>query len=263
MTQVILLIGLTMEQSIRKRRTYDLMMSFSYMAESGCKTRRAPASAPCLLEQSDTELSMLGPASEPQALLNSLSRVFGFRLPDSDDDPDYRFLSAVADLFHKTTVAPETPLEKHQRPWVNVYLVQHGVLRFFRETTAGKVAIHHFFAEGDMIWPVFGRTRTARNTLCLTSVTHCTLWVADFRAFRESIRACSGDRWARFALALTEELAELATMREFHKQTLSAAERYELLVRDYPELIRRVPDFQLAAFLGVAPATFSRLKRRR
>lgn len=231
------------------------------MNEPKSKFRRALASAPCLLEQSDTDLSLPLPANEFEALLNSLSHVFGLRLPDRKDDPDYLFLNAVAGLFHKTTINPETPLERHQQPWVNVYLVQHGVLRLFRETTSGKVAIHHFFNEGDMIWPVFGRTRTVRNTLCLTSVTHCTLWVADFRAFRASIRACSGDRWARFALALTEELAELSTMREFHKRTLSAAERYSILVRDYPELIRRVPDFQLAAFLGVAPATFSRLKR--
>lgn len=50
-------------------------------------------------------------------------------------------------------------------------------------------------------------------------------------------------------------------MREYHRQTLSARERYQIMVRDYPELIRRIPDFQLAAWLGVAPATFSRLKR--
>ena len=231
------------------------------MNEPGYKTGRALASAPCLLGQPQSGLTHPVPASEFEALLNSLSRVFGLRLPDRNDDPDHLFLRAVGELFRKTTISPETALEIHQQPWVNVYLVQHGVLRLFRETNSGKVSIHHFFTEGDMIWPVFGRTRTVRNTLCLTSVTHCTLWVADFRAFRASIRACSGDRWARFALALTEELAELATMREFHKQTLSATERYGILVRDYPELIRRVPDFQLAAFLGVAPATFSRLKR--
>ncbi|WP_152205870.1 Crp/Fnr family transcriptional regulator [Marinobacter changyiensis] len=231
------------------------------MAEPGCKTPRALASAPCLLAQSDGDLSVPMPAGESQALLNSLGRVFGLRLPDRNDNPDYQFLSTVAELFYKTAINPETDLEKHQQPWGNVYLVQHGVLRLFRETTAGKVAIHHFFTEGDMIWPVFGRSRTVRNTLCLTSVTHCTLWVADFRAFRASIRACNGDRWAQFALVLTEELAELSTMREFHKQTLTATERYAILVRDYPELIRRVPDFQLAAFLGVAPATFSRLKK--
>lgn len=219
------------------------------------------SSSPCLLGESHPDILTVEPPGESLALLNSLSRVFGIRLNDDTNHPDSHFLSDVAQLFQRGKAGTETPLERHQRPWGNVYLVQHGVLRLFRESATGKVAIHHFFTEGDMIWPVFGRSRTPRNTLCLTSVTPCTLWVADFSAFRSVIRSHSEGRWARFALALTEELAELSTMREFHKQTLPAAERYWMLVRDYPELIQRVPDFQLAAWLGVAPATFSRLKR--
>ena len=38
-------------------------------------------------------------------------------------------------------------------------------------------------------------------------------------------------------------------------------ERYRLLLDEYPELIKRVPDNQLASWLGVVPATFSRLKK--
>ncbi|MCL1486142.1 MAG: cyclic nucleotide-binding domain-containing protein [Marinobacter sp.] len=74
-------------------------------------------------------------------------------------------------------------MEKHDRPWANVYLIQYGVVRMFRETASGKVAIHHFFSEGDIIWPVFGRSRTVRNTLCLNSSMPVTAWVADFAAF--------------------------------------------------------------------------------
>lgn len=225
------------------------------------KTNLGPASAPCLLGRAHPDITHPAPPTESLVLLNSLSRVFGLRLADDSDNPNNRFLDDVARLFRKTSLDAETPLEKQEQPWANVYLVQHGVLRLFRESPAGKVAIHHFFAEGDMIWPVFGRNRTVRNTLCLAPVTPCTLWVADFCTFRSTIRAYSEGRWARFALALTEELAELSTMREFHKQTLPARERYTMLVNDYPELIRRVPDFQLAAWLGVAPATYSRLKR--
>jgi predicted component of type VI protein secretion system len=55
-------------------------------------------------------------------------------------------------------------------------------------------------------------------------------------------------------------IEELTSMREFRKQTLQAGERYRLMLQEYPELVRRVPDNQLAAWLGVASATFSRLK---
>jgi hypothetical protein len=49
-------------------------------------------------------------------------------------------------------------------------------------------------------------------------------------------------------------------MREYRKHTMSARERYQLLLEEYPELVKRVPDNQLASWLGVVPATFSRLK---
>ena len=198
-------------------------------------------------------------SDERRALISSLSRVFGLRFWDTPH-PDHDFLNEVGLLFRRQLVDAENPLERHGRAWANAYLVQQGVVRLFRESPSGKIAIHHFFAEGDMIWPVFGRSRTVRNTLCLTAVTPCTLWVADFTAFRSIVQSRGEDRWARFALSLTEELAETSTMREFQRSTMPASERYQILLRDYPELVQRVPNSQLAAWMGVVPATFSRLK---
>ncbi|SFL94632.1 Crp/Fnr family transcriptional regulator [Marinobacter zhejiangensis] len=221
------------------------------------------SSSPCLLTQQDPELAQLQPAAQQQTVMHSLCRVFGVRPPDGTLNGDHLLLTQLCTLFQKDVMDADTELERHQRPWSRVYLVQHGVLRLFRESPSGKVSIHHFFAEGDIAWPVFGRSRTVRNTLCLSTVTPCTLWVADFHAFRDVLRNHCEGKWARFALALTEELAELATKREFHRQTLSARERYDQMVTDYPELMARVPDFQLASWLGVVPATFSRLKKGR
>lgn len=219
------------------------------------------SSAPCLLAEKHRDIIWHESAPESHALLSGLSHCFGIHLNNEGDDPDQRFLNQLGSLFHKCRVDAETALERHNRPWGNVYLIQHGVLRLFRESQTGKVAIHHFFAEGDLIWPVFGRSRTMRNTLCLTSVSPATLWVADFTAFRAAVQARGDGAWEKFAIVLTEEVAELTSMREFRKQTMPAKERYELLLEEYPELIKRVPDNQLASWLGVVPATFSRLKK--
>ncbi|MFC0703093.1 cAMP-binding domain of CRP or a regulatory subunit of cAMP-dependent protein kinases [Marinobacter persicus] len=194
------------------------------------------------------------------ALLNGLSRAFGISLNGKQDGPDACFLGDLARLFHPHQVDAETSLEKHDSPWTNVYLIESGVLRLFRESPTGKVAVHHFFSEGDLVWPVFGRSRTVRNTLCLTSSLPAKLWVADFSAFRAAIQNHGDGRWQKFALVLTEEIAELTSMREYRKQTMPATQRYQILLEEYPELVRRVPDNQLASWLGVVPATFSRLK---
>ena len=84
------------------------------------------------------------------------------------------------------------------------------------------------------------------------------VWSAPFDSFRRYLQKTG--HWTRFALVLTEQLAEQALSREMEQQTLSALDRYRHMVSDYPELIDRVPDYQLASWLGVASATFSRLK---
>lgn len=218
------------------------------------------SSSPCMLGENNPDIIQQEPAPPYVALLNGLSRVFGIRLNDRQDTPDARFLADLAKLFHQRRVDAEAQMEKHDTPWANVYLIQYGIMRLFRESPSGKVAVHHFFTEGDMVWPVFGRSRTIRNTLCLTTVTPATVWVADFSAFRAAIHARGEGFWPRFAMALTEEMAELSSMREFRKHTMPAKERYHLLLEEYPELVKRVPDNQLASWLGVVPATFSRLK---
>ncbi len=218
------------------------------------------SSAPCYLGDHNPDIIERSTAGTQQALINSLSRVFGIHLSNDPTSPDHLFLNDLSRLFHQCRVDTEHALERHEAPWQHVYLVQYGILRLFREAPSGKTAVHHFFTEGDMVWPVFGRSRTARNTLCLTSVTPATLWVADFAAFRSTLQKHGEGVWNGFALALTEELAELSSMREFRKQTMSARERYLLLLEEYPELVKRVPDNQLASWLGVVPATFSRIK---
>lgn len=222
--------------------------------------RHDVSSAPCMLGENNPDIIQQDAAPESTSLLNGLSRVFGIRMTANKNDPDARFLADLARLFHQRRVDAETNLEKHDSPWANVYLIQYGIMRLFREAPSGRVSVHHFFSEGDMVWPVFGRSRTVRNTLCLTSVTPVTTWVADFSAFRSAIQSHGDGLWPSFALVLTEEMAELTSMREFRKHTMSARERYLLLLEEYPELVKRVPDNQLASWLGVVPATFSRLK---
>ncbi|WP_111497382.1 MULTISPECIES: Crp/Fnr family transcriptional regulator [Marinobacter] len=198
-----------------------------------------------------------------RALRNSLARVLGWGMPDRLSRQRRQSLDEMAALFEHRTYGAEVNLENRGSTWKKIYLVEYGIARLYRKNDEGRVSIHHFFEEGSAIWPVFARTRSERNTLCLTTVTPCTVWEADFLPFRDCIKQEGEGTWDHFALALMEELAERATMREFERQTLSAEERYQIMVRDYPELVERVPDYQLAAWLGVATATYSRLKNGR
>ena len=45
-------------------------------------------------------------------------------------------------------------------------------------------------------------------------------------------------------------------------RTTSAEERYLKLLKERPELIQRVPQYQLASYLGIKPESLSRIRRR-
>ena len=43
-------------------------------------------------------------------------------------------------------------------------------------------------------------------------------------------------------------------------QTLTAKERYESLLRKYPEIFQKVPLYHIANYLGIAPKSLSRIR---
>lgn len=57
---------------------------------------------------------------------------------------------------------------------------------------------------------------------------------------------------------------DFGTMRADFSSFLSSTpeERYQALVRNRPELLTRVPQYQLASYLGVKPESLSRIKKR-
>ena len=221
----------------------------------------SPSSSPCLLGENPSDIAWLESASDRHALINGLSHCFGMHSIDSGETREARLLTQLGSLFRKVRVEPEAALEAQGRPGQNVYMVQYGVLRLGREAPAGRMTIYHFFSEGDLVCPVFGRNGTLANTFHLVSVTPATLWVADFSCFKAAVKEQDAGAWEKFALVRTEKQAELANPKAFRGQTMSARERYQVLVEGYPELAKRVPDSQLASWLGIAVATFLRLKR--
>lgn len=61
---------------------------------------------------------------------------------------------------------------------------------------------------------------------------------------------------------IVEEYCILLDKRIFALQTMSATERYNDLVKNDPEVIKRVPLIYIASFLGISPETLSRVRKK-
>jgi CRP-like cAMP-binding protein len=68
--------------------------------------------------------------------------------------------------------------------------------------------------------------------------------------------------WQRVGRQLAERQYVRRSLKEQQIRLLSPTERYQQIVADKPYLVRRVPLRELASFLGVAPETLSRIRRR-
>lgn len=214
------------------------------------------SSPPCLQGEREAEHAAFVP---PQlSLMNGLARVLGIAIREGGDALNYEFLARLARMFEPQHVDAGTVLVEEGQPWSTVFFVQYGILKLFRQAPGGRIATHQFFTEGAVVWPLFVGSRSSRNTLYLDAATSGQVWAADFLSFRCALK--TEGLWNRFALALTEELAELAIQREYRRQTMSASERYRLLIDEHDDLFRRLPGHQLAAWMGVDRATFSRIK---
>ena len=62
------------------------------------------------------------------------------------------------------------------------------------------------------------------------------------------------------ARILTEKYYTLSEQRLFSLRMQRANERYAYLMRDYPEIIQRVPSTFIASYLGITLETLSRIK---
>jgi CRP-like cAMP-binding protein len=69
--------------------------------------------------------------------------------------------------------------------------------------------------------------------------------------------------WQKFRRKVAEWLYVRKEDRELAFLLASPQERYDALLRDFAPVIERIPQHLLASYVGIAPESLSRLKRRR
>lgn len=141
----------------------------------------------------------------------------------------------------------------------STYFVLKGCVREF-VVLNGEEQTTNFFTEDQWIIStndLLGKSPSNINLVC-TEETH--LVVGNEKKAMELFR-----QFPRFEFIsrtiMEAALAEQGKMiRSF--QTDSPDERYQKLLKSRPDLLQRVPQYQLASYLGVKPESLSRIRKR-
>ena len=132
-----------------------------------------------------------------------------------------------------------------------------GVLRGFTVNNDGDEITTHFYREGDLISGNYVPNIPA--TITIQALEDCVLSVANYKEVFSHLHSDPG---------ITKVI--LSNFQNLNKQNNSRIEalisgdalsKYKWFLKEYPNLLNRVPHYYIASFLGITPTQLSRIRK--
>jgi CRP-like cAMP-binding protein len=142
----------------------------------------------------------------------------------------------------------------------NVYFIKKGCLRewFNKE---GKDITFQFFFEGQPVASIDSFMNNKPSLFTIESIETSIILTIKKDVFAELFRTYPEfkDKFQGFIFQRFSNYGQLFLSRI--KDT--PQERYKELIKDHPEIIKRVPQHYIASYLGITPISLSRIRNRK
>lgn len=142
----------------------------------------------------------------------------------------------------------------------NVYFVKSGLLKAYYIRADGKEHIKSFLPEGSFIGSMVALVDGDRCTFSLVAIEDCTAITLPYRTLE--LAAQNDVALANTLIGFLSVYGKRKEQREYQLLSLTAEDRYALLMDTMPNIAERVSQADLAAYIGVTPQALSRIKRR-
>ncbi|WP_408687443.1 Crp/Fnr family transcriptional regulator [Vibrio sp. TBV020] len=138
-----------------------------------------------------------------------------------------------------------------------IHFLTEGICHSAYLTDKGKEFSKEFYWENDWIIGFESLIKQQPSPYLLESLTPCSILSLPIETLRQ---------WRKEKHSIYLKLLETQLMYKENKERFmllySPEERYELFCQHYPELLERLNDYQVAAYLGITPISLSRIKNR-
>ncbi|WP_367987431.1 Crp/Fnr family transcriptional regulator [Vibrio sp. NTOU-M3] len=139
----------------------------------------------------------------------------------------------------------------------DVYFIIEGICHAAYLTEKGKEFSKEFYWEQDWVIGFESLIKHQPSPYLIESLTPCKMLCLPV----ETLRCWREERHSLYIKLLETQLMYKENKERF-MLLYTAEERYELLRQNFPNLIERVNDCQIAAYLGITPISLSRIKKR-
>jgi len=143
----------------------------------------------------------------------------------------------------------------------HIYLVVKGCLRIFITGNDGRESTRFLVLEGHMgtAFPSFVLKQP--SSASIQSLGPCELLMTSYNDLQQLYKNIPGwETMARIGLEL-EYIASIQRIESFI--TMNAKTRYDTLLKNNPEIIKKIPAKVIADYLGISQETLSRIKSKK
>jgi CRP-like cAMP-binding protein len=160
-------------------------------------------------------------------------------------------------IFNEIKVPSKTELVKEGDNIKFIYFVKKGCLRLWFNNQGNDIT-YQFFFENQVVSGFVDGDKSMFTLESIEPSTIILLKVSDFEILLNEIPG------------LKDEYLDYVTQRLAYYSRLflsrirdSPAERYQLLLKENPAVVARVPQHYIATFLGITPVSLSRIRNRK
>ncbi len=135
-----------------------------------------------------------------------------------------------------------------------------GVFRVYLQDNSGENINISFYSSPQVVAPYFTRNITDEHLINFQAITDCILLVFDAQKFNNLIRKYYDIR--EFAYNVLEKELKFKARKEKCFVSRPASDRLQFFRDSYPGLENKIPQHHIASFIGIPPASLSRLRRK-
>jgi len=161
------------------------------------------------------------------------------------------------DLFEEITVGSKIRLVEEGDTIKNIYFIKKGCLRLWFDNQGNDIT-HQFFFEDQA---VSGFIEGDKSMFTLESLEPSTIVIikkSDFENLLKEIPELK-DLYLEFVVQRLANYSRLFLSRIKDKPKV----RYSLLIKDNPEILKRVPQHYIASYLGITSVSLSRIRNKK
>ncbi len=165
----------------------------------------------------------------------------------------------IEDLFQRKEFKKNELILEDGKVCKHFYYLESGLIRFFYNVDGDDITKTFTIAPYCFTSKTSFRKQSASNE-GIQALEQTTVWQVSYANYKklETLNA-----WNIFIRKLLNEVQEFSDSLHLEMKTMTAEDRYIKITQTYPdEIIGKIPLKHLSTFLGVAPQSLSRIRKR-